>query len=157
MATFKRVRGKRKQVNLNKAALEVARTVGKWHVSQRRSLVSEFEHKPNFTYIAKETTVGATVSVYATGPNKKIWFWIDQGIEEQVILPVNAKNLTFMLGYKPATSPGSTTAGAKARSGPVVRAGEVTWSVAARNLDDAINKRGESIERANIKKIKLAV
>ena len=68
-------------------------------------VVANWEHKPRF--IAKR--VGYTIEVRPTGPNAKIYRYVDEGTRPHTIRPRNAPALSFVWGgpgsYVPKTKP----------------------------------------------------
>lgn len=84
---------------------------GQWAKKQFEDITSDWKHKPVF--VVKRTP--NTVSVTVTGPNAKIFRYVDEGVAPHLIRAKGGgrrrgkKLLTFRTGYKAKTRPNATT------------------------------------------------
>jgi hypothetical protein len=100
-------------------------------IEEHNKVVANWNHKPTFQarkYIQPDSL---RVTVHATGHNKQIWNWVNEGTAGKgegrtyTIPAKRAPMLAFQLGYVPKTSPGGGYGGAGVATGPWVRAHSV--------------------------------
>ncbi len=95
-------------------------------VKSHNLVVANWEHKPKFQGRKTIKPDVIIVNVFPTGPNAKIWQFVDKGTKPHKIKAKNVPLLKFRLGSKPKTlaNPARTTSGSKA-TGQFISAKEV--------------------------------
>jgi len=79
--------------------------IGKGAAQDLKAYVSAWKHKPTFEVVRTPQTV----SVKATGPNAKIFGYVDEGTRPHLIAPKRKRGvLTFKTGYQPKTRPNNS-------------------------------------------------
>lgn len=130
---FRTVRTRRAAIlQLNKIALTEINNVLDTKVKpalvkSHERIVSNWKNKPGFA--ARKTIKPnlITVSVFPTGPNKKIWIFVDRGTRPHIIKAKGGGVLRFQTGYQPKTlpSPARTVSGGGRSTGPFRAAKQV--------------------------------
>lgn len=116
-------------------------------------VVSNWRNKPVFTVVRTRNTVSIKIS----GPNAKIWVWVNNGTPAHLIRAKRAPNLVFRGGrYSAKTRPNNTRfKGSGTSSGGIVSKKVVHHpGTKARNFDRIIQRRqienGRKILRRNL-------
>lgn len=96
-------------------------------IKSHKLIVANWKNKPDFKARKSITASEISVNVFPSGPNKKIWTFVDKGTKPHVIVPKNASRLAFRTGYKPKTlaRPARTVSGGGISTGPKVFAQKV--------------------------------
>lgn len=100
--------------------LEAVSAVTEIMKSELEAAVDDWDHAPDWRATTRVSGAGVEVTIKATGPNAKIYGYVDEGTRPHVIRPRKARALSFRAGYKPRTKPGRPHAGPGAASGDQV-------------------------------------
>lgn len=112
-------------------------------VKSHEIIVTNWENKPGFQARKSITSNEISVNIFPTGPNKKIWVFVDEGTKPHLIVPKRVPLLSFKTGYQPKTlaSPARTVSGGGKATGPRVYAKKVQHPGSApRNFTKQIAK-----------------
>lgn len=127
--------------------------VARQHVSERKKIVSDFEHKPDFSSEIKSSAKQVTMSILVTNDSEqvsedfsigKLWAALDRtGTRAHQIRPKNdGGRLAFRTGYEPHTRPVGRSGGPGRANGSLVFAGVVNHpGFPPRKFSEVINKR----------------
>lgn len=93
-------------------------------IKSHEKIVADWEHKPKFQsrkYIRPDRIAE---NIFPTGPNAKIWRFVDEGTRPHVIKAKNVPRLIFKTGYvsKTLARPARTVSGGGKYTGPTVSA-----------------------------------
>ena len=91
-------------------------------VKSHERIVTNWKHKPKFQGRKTIKTNIIIVTVFPTGPNAKIWRFVDEGTKPHIIRAKNVPLLKFKTGYQPKTlaKPARTVSGGGKSTGPFV-------------------------------------
>lgn len=79
--------------------------VAKKLVTKFRRVVSDWQHKPSFSYRITVSRKAIRLTVFPRGENRQIFLWVDQGTEPHIIRAKNVPFLRFQTGYSARTQP----------------------------------------------------
>lgn len=126
--------------------------VGRQHVQERKKVVSNFDHKPEFGFEVKVSSGQVTLTVNVTNPNEPVsdnfsigdlWTSLDKtGTRPHVIRAKNAPRLSFVTGYQSKTRPIARSGGSGVATGNRVFARQVNHpGYPPRRFSETIGKR----------------
>lgn len=101
---------------------EMDSTVKPVLIEEHAKITADWAHKVEFKARKVMTEKMIAIDVWATGENKAIWRYVNEGTKPHVIRPRRAKSLRFRWGgpgsYKPKTAVGGGYGGPGVPSGP---------------------------------------
>ena len=126
--------------------------VGRQHVAERKKVVADFDHKPEFEQEVKISQAQITMTISLSNAGEQIsegftigdlWTALDKtGTKPHTIPKKPGGRLAFQTGYQPHTRPIARSGGPGRPTGPTVFRKEVKHpGFPPRKFSDAINKR----------------
>lgn len=128
-------------------------SVGRQHVNERKAIVSDFDHRPEFEYQVKISDKQVTLDIVLKNDNARVsegftignlWAALDKtGVRRHVIRPKRqGGRLAFQTGYQPHTRPIARSGGPGRATGPRVFARQVNHpGYPPRKFSETIGKR----------------
>lgn len=109
------------------------------------AIVSEWNHKPDWTSESEVISDGLQLATYAGGKDGQIWQYVNEGTKGPYPIPKSIMPgtiLTFQTGYQPRTKPGGVFGGPGKATGPWRRAKQVQHpGIKARDFTGEIQTR----------------
>lgn len=138
--------------NIQREISKQMQGVGRIHVAERKKIVADFDHKPEFAFEVIVSSVQVTLTVNVTNPNEPVrdnfsigdlWTSLDKtGVRPHVIRAKNAERLSFVTGYSPHTRPVARSGGPGRATGERVYRKQVNHpGYPPRKFSETINKR----------------
>lgn len=138
---------------INQEIVKQLQPVGRQHVNERKRVVANFDHKPEFGFRVSATEKQITLTVLLENADEPVseewtmgdlWKALDsEGVRSHIIEPKNPTGiLKFQSDYTPHTSPIARFGGSGTANGDMVYAKRVNHpGFEPRKFSDSINKR----------------